>query len=290
MDRNRYAYFPGRALLMKLRNLLSSRGSTSIGPIPGREVIRSIDELMGFLDDEANEVWTPFEPAHLPDSSGDREYVEQLARTTGVSVRAVIGFIKENAEKIVRRNNLYQVVIDPIPEDLERHRPRLIHLSIKRLDQKPIRDWRHLQRIKNELVGERHEAVELFPVESRLIDTANQYHLWVFGEPGTRWGFGFEERLVLPPEHVSGAVQRTPEPSDWRRVLVTGDIALWQPMENQWRVYRARGGSDPKPGDKSLYVMPASWTHEMMNHGNALYYLGVRSVEDETREAVKDGV
>jgi hypothetical protein len=79
------------------------------------------------------------------------------------------------------------------------------HLSIKRVDKKPIHDWRDLQRIKNELVGPEAEAVELYPAESRLVDTANQYHLWAF--PGVRFPFGFEERLV-GSESSGGAVQR----------------------------------------------------------------------------------
>jgi hypothetical protein len=44
-----------------------------------------------------------------------------------------------------------------------------------RLDGQAIHDWRELQRIKNEIVGDEIEAVELYPAESRLLDTANWY-------------------------------------------------------------------------------------------------------------------
>lgn len=54
-----------------------------------------------------------------------------------------------------------------------------IHLSIRHQQRKAIRDWRHFQRIKNELVGKQREAIEIFPPESLLVDGANQYHLWV---------------------------------------------------------------------------------------------------------------
>jgi hypothetical protein len=57
-----------------------------------------------------------------------------------------------------------------------------IWLSIKHNDRRAIRDWRHFQRIKNELAGAEREAVEIFPPESQLVDTANQYHLWVLPE------------------------------------------------------------------------------------------------------------
>ena len=57
------------------------------------------------------------------------------------------------------------------------------HLSIKDRTKKPVRSWRDLQRIKNQICGEESEAVELFPAKSRLVDMANQYHLWVVPHP-----------------------------------------------------------------------------------------------------------
>lgn len=71
-----------------------------------------------------------------------------------------------------------------------------VHLSIKRIDQEPVHDWRDLQRIKNELLGPECEAVELCPAESRRVDSANQYHLWGDVDPAFRFGFGFNERLT----------------------------------------------------------------------------------------------
>src|SRR6516164_7566855 len=73
------------------------------------------------------------------------------------------------------RNDRYQVFMRSIPAG---RWPALTHLSICRIDRKPIHDWRELQEIKNALVGPEHEAVELYPAESRLVDTANQFHLW----------------------------------------------------------------------------------------------------------------
>jgi hypothetical protein len=61
--------------------------------------------------------------------------------------------------------------------------PGQMHLSIKRYDRRPIRNWRHFQQIKNEVCGEESEGVEVYPAESRLADNANQYHLWVMLEP-----------------------------------------------------------------------------------------------------------
>lgn len=82
----------------------------------------------------------------------------------------------------------------------------MIHLSIKRLDKEPIHDWRDLQVIKNDLAGPETEAVELYPAESRLVDAANQFHLWCF--PGFRFPFGFADRLVADPGGLGGTKQR----------------------------------------------------------------------------------
>lgn len=87
---------------------------------------------------------------------------------------------------------------DEAPDEL-----RLTWLSIKRHDRGTIRDWRDLQRIKNDVVGPECEAVELFPAESRLVDSANQYHLWAL-PPGERWPLGFGSRFVT--DHVTPAM------------------------------------------------------------------------------------
>lgn len=69
----------------------------------------------------------------------------------------------------------------------------MIWLSIKRMDRAPVHNWRHLQQIKNEVLGPEWEAVELYPAESRLADNANQTHLWAVN---TRLPFGFQAGLV----------------------------------------------------------------------------------------------
>lgn len=85
----------------------------------------------------------------------------------------------------------------------------MIWLSIKRRDKQPVTNWRHIQRIKNELVGEECEGMQLFPAESRLADAANQYHVMCFPDPEMRFPIGFRDRLVMTPEEAArvGAVQ-----------------------------------------------------------------------------------
>jgi hypothetical protein len=54
-----------------------------------------------------------------------------------------------------------------------------VKLAIQRRDGEPIHDWRDLQAIKNQLVGPQYEAFELYPAEDRVVDTQNQFHLFV---------------------------------------------------------------------------------------------------------------
>jgi hypothetical protein len=111
-------------------------------------------------------------------------------------------------ETAVYRNSKYQVVKRVIKANNKGC--DLIHLSIKRLDKEPIHDWRDLQEIKNEIVGRYNEGMELYPAESRRVDTANQYHLWVFADPKYRIPIGFDTRLVTGVKEAEsiGAKQR----------------------------------------------------------------------------------
>lgn len=123
---------------------------------------------------------------------------------------------REDAGSRLYRNLRYQVLVrfigkgTPFPGTGEGIRG--FWLSIKRIDMREIHDWRDLQRIKNELVGEEAEAVELYPAESRLVDTSNQYHLFAF--EGWRFPFGYVDRVVSTPEvsRTVGAAQRPWEP------------------------------------------------------------------------------
>lgn len=139
--------------------------------------------------------WTPF--ARATPIMPSHHVIERGARQFGMSVEDYQAAHERRMNDETWKNSRYQVVIDRDPAGLDPSWPRLLHLSIKRIDRAPIHDWRDLQRIKNELVGLEHEAVELYPAESRVVDTANQYHLWVIAEPGLCFPFGWTERLVM---------------------------------------------------------------------------------------------
>lgn len=102
------------------------------------------------------------------------------------------------------RNDLYQVEVRRKPEE------KSVHLNIRRIDGFPGRDWRHFQQIKNELIGPECEAVELYPAESRLVDTGNKYHLWCCTDPAFRFPFGLETRDVQFGSHNEGGLRQRP--------------------------------------------------------------------------------
>jgi len=111
-------------------------------------------------------------------------------------------------QAILYLNDKYQVIKR---QHTARDGQEFVHLSIKRIDREPIHDWRDLQSIKNQIVGKENEAVEIYPAESRLVDTANQYHLWVDNDSKYRFPMGFYCRLTATPEDAKelGAVQRS---------------------------------------------------------------------------------
>lgn len=80
-------------------------------------------------------------------------------------------------------------------------------LSIKRHDQEPCSDWRDFQFIKNQLCGEDCEAIQIYPAESRMVDTANQYHLFVLPK-GVIIPFGFFDGRTIGELSTNGSRQR----------------------------------------------------------------------------------
>lgn len=147
--------------------------------------------------------WTAFEQASAPQQMNTRMR-NRAAAAFGVSTERYQAIWRREIEgHTIWCNSRYQVMRRASNDGA------VIYLSIKRLDQQPIRNWRDLQRIKNELVGPENEAVEMFPAESRLLDTANQYHLWVCSDPTFCLPFGFNDgRHVL--DNVGGGEGQEP--------------------------------------------------------------------------------
>lgn len=67
------------------------------------------------------------------------------------------------------------------------------YLSLHNTNRTTDVPWTHKQQIKNDICGKEAEAVELFPSHSRLVDSKNQYHLWVLPK-GERFPFGLNDK------------------------------------------------------------------------------------------------
>jgi hypothetical protein len=105
------------------------------------------------------------------------------------------------------KNNLYTATVYRNDEGV------INCLSIKRNDGGAVRDWRHMQQIKDELAGEDVDAFQIFPARKRIVDTANQTWLWCL-PPGVVIPAGFPAGAIDGSEGAAfvGASQRDFQP------------------------------------------------------------------------------
>ncbi len=157
--------------------------------------------------DPASTPLAPFHPAALPPETLD---VRSFATRHGLSEEAAALQIERLRAQTIYMNDRYQVNVDIVRAPFGGETGDVLWLSIKRRDRAPVHDWRELQQIKNMIVGDEHEGFEVYPAESRLVDTANQYHLWVFVDPAVRLPVGYRRREVLDSTEAAtaGARQR----------------------------------------------------------------------------------
>lgn len=141
------------------------------------------------------------------DMGAVKEFIDTYMKQYGVSRKVA----KEQYNRLkadeIWCNNQYQVNIDYNPHHNFGSDSPITHLSIKRLDKEPIHDWRDLQAIKNLLTDPEREAIEIYPAESRCVDAANQFHLWVLPE-GAKVPCGFYGRAVSSEDPPGGGKQR----------------------------------------------------------------------------------
>lgn len=149
----------------------------------------------------AKRPWVPLQPA-----TASPRPPEQIAALREQAVQ--MGIDPDHIEREATRevevwmNDRYTVIVERRPNG------SVDHLSIRRNDRKADIPWRHMQRMKNELAGAETEAFELYPAESRLMDTANQYWLWCL-PPGQRLPLGFNlGRQVDGPESAAAVGAR----------------------------------------------------------------------------------
>jgi hypothetical protein len=131
-----------------------------------------------------------------------KKLVNHMVKTFKCSYQEGISKLKEQNE--IWRNDLYQVVVRKNKTIYDSKEIGMTHLSIKRIDNASIHNWRDLQQIKNMIMNENCIGLEIYPSETNLVDTANQYHLWVFDDPTFRLPFGFNAGRIVSYETPKG--------------------------------------------------------------------------------------
>lgn len=92
-------------------------------------------------------------------------------------------------------NSKYKVTFDKQCDHVHPDWPKGLkcwYISFSMKDGGHLLDWREIQEIKNQVVGEEHEAVMLFPKDSRCMDTANQFHLYIIGDKDQEFPIGWQ--------------------------------------------------------------------------------------------------
>ena len=134
------------------------------------------------------------------------EVIDETMRFYGISEIEARKMLQEEQDKTeVWINDLYQVAVTKCgPDDA------MLQINIRRRDGSMFKDWRHFQQIKNEIAGPEREAFELYPAESRKVDTSNKWHLWVLPEGVRMDAIGWMNRDVQYEENkqVPGLRQR----------------------------------------------------------------------------------
>jgi hypothetical protein len=138
---------------------------------------------------------TPLVKANPHGFKNDDKLIKKTAKHQGISIEEATKVIMdEERREAIWVNEKYQVAVARFEH------PKLgpcMQINIRRRDGKVLfRDWRDFQEIKNQLAGPECEGVEIYPAESRKVDTSNKYHIWCVLDENLRIPFGWDERDV----------------------------------------------------------------------------------------------
>ena len=136
--------------------------------------------------------------------------IQQMGKDNGVDISRSKAkeFLNNERKAKIYVNDTYQVrqyvgkdIVDIWHEPLK---DCMDYLSIKRHDREIIRSWSDLQEIKNVICenGTERFAIEIYPPDCFLVNTANQYHLWVFPK-GMDLPCGFRYRAEISDSGIS---------------------------------------------------------------------------------------
>lgn len=112
--------------------------------------------------------------------------------------------IKASDQDEIWANHTYVAAVRRHPQE-----GHVVRISVRRQDRRAVSDWRDKQAIKNQLAGEDVEAIELYPMQSRVVDAANQAWIWCMA-PGVVLPIGFPTGDIKDADdgEMYGSVQR----------------------------------------------------------------------------------
>ena len=87
----------------------------------------------------------------------------------GEALRSIRDGVARTRESSLFRSSEFQVALTVLG-------PRGLHISIRRIDREPLLSRDDMVAVANVFAPEGTVPVELYPAESRVVDTANQYH------------------------------------------------------------------------------------------------------------------
>ena len=189
----------------RLRYLRSntSKGNRMGKPKPKEKVLHASNL------NEVIDIYLKYRPAWTTLERDENALKMHIENVTKMNETSDVSPLSQDALKIPEAmyvNSRYVVQVYDASEQLG---IPMKHLSIRNNENNHMaHDWRDLQRIKNEICGEEKEAIELYPAMSRMVDTSNQYHLWVFMEDNPI-KIGWKNSAILQSqqeaEHVAAA-------------------------------------------------------------------------------------
>lgn len=146
--------------------------------------------------------------------------------------------------------------------------PQIVELSLKLNTREPWQDWRDFYRIKSELCGTACWGMQMYPPQEELLDTANQYHMYVLDPscdafpirqlqpPFTDYSEGWEKVVEEGKKHfgIGNDQLRNAKQRPWQEHHKCDDLPLIGP------VWRSRGWSLDEEG-KPLFTPSGAGTH-----------------------------
>lgn len=196
-------------------------------------------------------------PIHLQFKRGGLD--RSAASVDAIVQEAVLHGYTEDAARDLAKDSLAKVSSDviwlsPVYQVNISENSRSLSLSIKRLNKAPLFNRDHLVDLADHFCRDRKVTpVELYPTEQRVVDTANQYHVWFVP--------------VRRAQAVSAVLAAMAAPED---VIPNGDDAVvFLPMgsERDWRAVQRRKDELFGPSREAVDLL----LPETRGHGVVLY-------------------